>query len=262
MSDTPIDPMHELVEDYALGMLDDAQRAAFESRLRVDADLRMALAATHETLSTLAFSTPATPAPGLKHRVMERLGTAATPGPATKVIRMASHPRASRTPLWLGTALAASLVLIARLSFDLSAAHRDAASAVLSANVDRRSLAQRDSLIAQLTDPATETVTLAATGAARPVIKAYVDRAHRTMMLSAGLLDTLPVGRAYQVWFIVDGKPVPSVTFRPDAAGRALLRALPIPSGAVAATAITQEPAGGSTAPTTPVLFVGKLATE
>jgi anti-sigma-K factor RskA len=262
MSDTPIDPMRELVEDYALGMLDDAQRAAFESRLRVDADLRMELAATHETLSTLAFSTPATPPPELKHRVMERVGTAATSGPTTKVIRMASHARASRAPLWLGAALAASLLLIAKLSFDLSAAHREAASALVAGNADRRSLAQRDSLITQLTDPAAETVTLAATGAARPVIKAYVDRARRTMMLSAALLDTLPVGRAYQVWFIVDGKPVPSVTFRPDSTGRALLRALPIPAGAVAATAITQEPEGGSTAPTTPVLFVGKLATE
>jgi len=105
-------------------------------------------------------------------------------------------------------------------------------------------------------------VTLAATGATRPVVKAYVNRVRRTMMLSAGLLDTLPAGRAYQVWFIVGGKAVPSVTFRPDSAGRALLRDVPLPAGAVAATAITQEPAGGSPAPTTPVLFVGKLTTE
>ncbi len=262
MSDTPIDPMHELVEDYALGVLDEVDRAAFETRLGIDAELRRELDATMEVLGALALSAPAMPQPGLKNRVMERLVTAPGPDRDAKVIPFVPAARSSRAPIWLGAALAASLVLAATLSFDLSAAHRNAASALVADDANRQLLAQRDSLIAQLTDPATETVTLAATGAAKPVIKAYVDRARRTMMLSAGRLDTLPAGRAYQVWFIVDGKPVPSVTFRPDSAGRALLRALPIPPGSVAAAAITQEPAGGSPAPTTPVLFVGKLATE
>ncbi len=260
MSDTPIEPLRDLVEDYALGVLDDGQRAAFEARLDADADLRKELAATLDTLGALALSTPAAPTPELKRRVMTRIAEAAPSG--AKELPFPASASRSRAPLWFGAALAASLALVAKLSVDLRDARHDAAAAQLAVNDGHRSLAQRDSLIAQLTDPATETVTLAATGAAKPVIRVYVNRARRTMMLSAGLLDTLPVGRAYQVWFIVDGKPVPSVTFRPDAAGLALLRELPMPAGAVAATAITQEPEAGSAAPTTPVLFVGKLATE
>jgi anti-sigma-K factor RskA len=262
MSDIPIDPVRDMVEDFALGVLSDADRAMFEARLRADAGLRQELAATLDALSALALSTPAQPQPGLKNRVMERIAATAAGTGDTTVIPFPSRARASRAPIWLGVALAASLGLIAKLAIDLGKARQDVTSAAVAENADRRSLAQRDSLIAQLTDPATETVTLAATGAGKPVIKAYVDRARHTMMLSAGLLDTLPVGRAYQVWFIVNGKPVPSVTFRPDSSGRALLRELPIPAGTVGATAITQEPAGGSAAPTTPVLFVGKLTTE
>lgn len=262
MSDTPNDPIRDLIEDYALGVLDDAQRAAFDARLQVDGELRRELAATLEALGTLALSTPATPAPGLKSRVMERIAATKHAGSDAKVISIASRTRPSRTPLWLGAALAASLLLVAKLSFSLKDARQDAATAKVAMDGNLHALAQRDSVIAQLTDPATEAVTLAATGATRPVVKAYVNRIRRTMMLSAGLLDTLPAGRAYQVWFIVEGKPVPSVTFRPDSAGRALLREVPMPAGAVAATAITQEPAGGSPAPTTPILFVGKLTTE
>jgi anti-sigma-K factor RskA len=262
MSDTPVDPTRDLVEDYALGMLGAAERTAFEERLRTDAALRQEVAATLETLADLALSTPATLRPELKNRVMERIDATGMPSGGAKVLPLVSRAPAPRLSLWLGAALAASLLLVAKLSFSLQDVRQDATAAQAAVAANRVTLAQRDSVIAQLTDPTAETVTLAATGTAKPVLKAYVNRARRTMMLSAGLLDSLPAGRVYQVWFIVDGKPVPSVTFRPDSMGRALLRELPMPSGAVAATAITDEPAGGSAAPTTKPLFVGKLATE
>jgi anti-sigma-K factor RskA len=254
--------MRDLVEDYALGVLDDAARATFEQRLEVDAALRQEVAAAREALGALALSMPIAPVPELKDRVMQRIAATTSAPVQPGVLPFERSARPSRAPLWLGVALAASMVLVFRLAISLRDARSDAADARSAADNGRRTLAQRDSLIAQLTDPATETVTLAATGAAKPVIKAYVNRVHRTMMLSAGLLDTLPAGRAYQLWFIVDGKPVPSVTFRPDSTGRALLRDLAMPAGAVAATAITDEPAAGSTAPTTPILFVAKLTTE
>ena len=103
---------------------------------------------------------------------------------------------------------------------------------------------------------------MAATGAAKPAIKAYLNRRRRTLFLSAGSLETPPAGQVYQLWFIVDGKPVPSVTFRPDSTGHALVHDVAIPAGEVSATAITREPEGGSATPTMPILFVGKHATE
>jgi anti-sigma-K factor RskA len=261
MSDATIDPLRELLEEYALDLLDSEQRAAFEARLAVDAALRQELAATTEALATLAFSTPALPAPALKDRVMAQV--AATPASRDwKVLPFMAPARRSRAPLWLGAALAASLVLIAKLALDIRDARREGQAAHFAAAASDRTVAQRDSLIAQLTDPSVELVTMAATGAAKPAIKVFLNRRRRTLFLSAASMETPPSGQAYQLWFIVDGKPVPSVTFRPDSTGRAVVRDVAIPAGKVSATAITREPEGGSVTPTMPILFVGKHATE
>lgn len=257
-----MDPMRDLVEDYALDLLSGAERAAFEARLAIDPALRRELAAASDALASLAFSTPVAPEPGLKDRVMARVTGAAPIRHETKPLPFAAPVRRSRAPFWLGAALAASLLLVAKLSSDLRSARHDWRLARSAKTASERAVAQRDSLIAQLTDPSVELVTMAATGAAKPAIKAYLNRARRTMMLSAAALDAPSVGQAYQLWFIIDGKPVPSVTFRPDSVGHALLRDVAIPAGAVSATAITREPEGGSTTPTLPILFVGKPATE
>lgn len=257
-----MDPMRDLVEDYALDLLSDADRAAFEARLATDPALRQQLAAASDALASLAFSTPVAPEPGLKDRVMARIAGTAPTRHETRPLPFAAPVRRSRAPLWLGGALAASLLLIAKLSTDLRQARRDWMIARSTMTASERAVAQRDSLIAQLTDPSVELVTMAATGAARPAIKAYMNRARRTMMLSAAALEAPSAGQAYQLWFIIDGKPVPSVTFRPDSTGHALLRDVAMPAGEVSATAITREPEGGSTTPTMPILFVGKHATE
>lgn len=74
-------------------------------------------------------------------------------------------------------------------------------------------------------------------------------------------------GHAYQLWFLdVDangqptGSPRPSVTFGVDESGSASVPDVPVdqPFGAVA---ITEEPAGGSTTPTAPILFLGTPGT-
>jgi anti-sigma-K factor RskA len=70
----------------------------------------------------------------------------------------------------------------------------------------------------------------------------------------------VPAGRAYQLWFITDGKPVPSVTFKPEADGDASVGQIPVPSdGTVSAAAITVEPEAGSAQPTSPIVMVGTL---
>jgi anti-sigma-K factor RskA len=257
-----MDPVRDLVEDYALDLLSAAERAAFEARLATDPALRKELAATSEILASLAFSTPVVPQPGLKARVMARVTAIAPSGGEAKVLPFVAPVRRSRAPLWLGAALAASLLLIAKLSSDLRNARQDSLIARSTMTASERAVAQRDSLIAQLTDPSVELVTMAATGAAKPAIKAYLNRTRRTMLLSAASLEAPSAGQAYQLWFIIDGKPVPSVTFRPDSTGHALLREVAMPTGEVSATAITREPEGGSATPTMPILFVGKHATE
>jgi anti-sigma-K factor RskA len=52
------------------------------------------------------------------------------------------------------------------------------------------------------------------------------------------------------------------VTFLPDSTGTALIRNVRLPEGIVTATAISREPAAGSAAPTSPVIFAGSFGTR
>jgi anti-sigma-K factor RskA len=73
-------------------------------------------------------------------------------------------------------------------------------------------------------------------------------------------LKPVPAGRAYQLWFIKDGAPVPSVTFKPEPDGHVSVEQIPVPAeGEVSAAAVTVEPESGSTEPTMPILLVGPL---
>ena len=68
--------------------------------------------------------------------------------------------------------------------------------------------------------------------------------------------------RVLQLWLIPKapgGKPIPSLTRRPDAHGKFVLLVSNPPEllAATKALAITEEPAGGSTQPTPPIRWVG-----
>jgi anti-sigma-K factor RskA len=203
-----------------------------------------------------------TPPAELKQRVLARVEASATPGSTTEELAVLPLTPRSRTTSWLGFALAASLALVVKLSFDLRSARRAGEEAVLAVAARDAAIATKDSLLATLTDPSMEMVTLAATGERKPMLRAYIDHQRHRMTLSASSLDPMPSGRVYQLWFIMDGKKVPSVTFTPGTDGRAMVENVPMPSGAIDATAITAEPVGGSPTPTTAALFVGKLATQ
>lgn len=265
MNDSRNDPMFDLVEDYVLGVLEGTVLARFEARMAEDPALEAEVRSAREALGALAFSAPVAPTPELKGRVMALIspGTDES-GDAESLLhyrnRKPSHRPHRKWPIkW---ALAASVLLAFFFGYQYYEAYTGLTDALAMVTAREKTLSQRDSLIAQLTDPGTEVVSLAATTAGKSAIKAYVDKRRRRVLLTVASLQAPQPGRTYQLWFIVGGKPVPSVTFKPYASGHVYLSAVPMPDGAVAATAITSEPEGGSTTPTMPILFVGKVATE
>ena len=112
-------------------------------------------------------------------------------------------------------------------------------------------------MLARLLDPSIETFTLVANTTATPLVQVMMDRARRKVMLAAAMMPDIPVDREYQLWIIVDGNPLPSVTFRPGTGGRAMDLDVPMPEGGGTVTGfgVTLEPLGGSPTPTLPVLY-------
>jgi anti-sigma-K factor RskA len=76
-------------------------------------------------------------------------------------------------------------------------------------------------------------------------------------MLLAYNLPAPPAGKEYQLWYISDGKPLPGGVFRTDAKGNGELKGIVSPEGRAAGVfAVTLEPQGGGSAPTSaPILL-------
>ena len=101
---------------------------------------------------------------------------------------------------------------------------------------------------------------LTSSGDPDPGIQLFWDRQRHRAIVHGFRLKPVPAGRAYQLWFIKDGAPVPSVTFKPEPDGHARVEQIPVPQdGTVSAAAVTVEPEAGSAQPTSPILLVGPL---
>jgi anti-sigma-K factor RskA len=275
--------LRDLAAAYALGALSPEETRAFEAYLATSADARREVAELRETVALLALSAPeAQPAPALRARVLDAVAVEKIRPVPTRSAAVASAtarvpgPAARRATALLWGALAASLLAavglglrserlagrLARRTADLTERDSTIARQTRALAAQGRQLASRDSTLASLLSPGVELVQLTASGDPDPRIQLFWDRRHGMAVLHASKLKPLPQGRTYQLWFIQDGKPVPSVTFDVAPAGDAIVSQVAVPSqGLVSAAAVTEEPAGGSPQPTTPVLLVGALPT-
>ncbi len=261
MSDTPHSSPMDLAAAYALGALDADDARTFEAYLASSPEAQREVAAFREVAALLAAGADA-PAPGaeLRARVLRsRPGTAA-PQAASRV-SAAARPR--RSP-WAVAVLASGMAAALFLAFALGR----------SRDTLRQELAARDSTLGELAarlrgreatlnailEPGVRIYELTSSGDPKPGAQLFVDRARGVAILHAFRLKQAPAGRAYQLWFIKDGKPVPSLTFNADTTGHAMLQQVPFPAGGViSAAAVTEEPATGSLQPTTPILLVAPL---
>ncbi|HLQ24027.1 MAG TPA: anti-sigma factor [Gemmatimonadales bacterium] len=258
----------DLAAAYALGALSPEEARAFESYLATSPEARQEVAELRETAALVALSAPeAQPGPGLRARVLDAVAAGKVrplPAPPASV---PSWPAARRPSPLVWGALAASLlaavglgVRSARLAGELAQRDSTIAQQTRTLADQGQQLAARDSTLASVLSPGVELVQLTASGDPDPRIQLFWDRQHNTALLHASKLKPVPQGRTYQLWFIKDGKPVPSVTFNVAPAGDAVISQVSVPAeGQVSAAAVTEEPAGGSPQPTTPVLLVGAL---
>jgi anti-sigma-K factor RskA len=250
-------PQHEspldLAAAYALGALSPEEARSFEAFLAGSPEARREVAEFRDVAALLALAgSDAAPGPDLRQRVLDG-------------VRPRRAARSVRFPIW--GALAASLIAAAALGAALvSARGRVAGLRQELANREEilvrrlRVLSEREATLNAILEPGVQMFQLTASGDPEPGIQLFWNRQRNTAVIHGFRLKPVPAGRAYQLWFIRDGKPVPSVTFKPEPDGYAKAREVDVPSeGNVSAAAITVEPEGGSPQPTSPILLVGAL---
>jgi anti-sigma-K factor RskA len=250
----------ELAAAYALGALSPDEARRFEAFLATSTEAQREVAEYREVAALLALGgDEAAPGEALRERVLARIREGKTQ--AMPPARSAG----GRGAPWL--ALAASLLLAVGLGAGLvSARGRLAAVETELASRDRtlaqtrQQLAERQATLNSILEPGVQLFQLTASGDPEPGIQLFWNREQHRAIVHGYRLKAVPAGQAYQLWFIKDGKPVPSVTFKPEADGDASVGQIPVPSdGTVSAAAITVEPEAGSAQPTSPIVMVGTL---
>ena len=250
----PVEPdsPRDLAAAYALGALAPEEARRFEAFLAGSREAQREVAEYRDVAALLALGeADGEPGPDLRDRVLARVAADTT----------RPLPRArgrSRAPLWL--ALAASLVAVAALGLNLRAARGELQDLRELLSDTQGRLAAREATLNAIFEPGVQMYQLTASGDPEPGVQLFYDRQRRQAIIHGFRLRQIPADRAYQLWFIRDGKPVPSVTFKPESDGHARVERIPVPTGGdVSAAAVTIEPAAGSTQPTMPIVLVGPL---
>ena len=265
----------EQTAPYALGALDQEDRASFEAHLATCAECAAEVRELQEVAGLIATSAkPVAPPPGLRDRILadaravRPMSSAAQSAqaavaaakierqqPAGVVAGVSARPR-SALPSWLAAAAAILIAVALNMRYQgerdaRATAEQNLARARAALDSTGSVLASRDSLIANLVGPDVQAVSVSGSGP-QPSAKYFLDKRANRIVFVANALPPAAAGRIYQLWGIEAGRsPVSLGTFNTDSSGRAFA-SLNVPAGLrIAVTAVTDEPSGGSPQPTT-----------
>lgn len=256
---SPENPLHvtDLIPAYALGALEVDEVDAVERHISGCAECAAELQRMRRVSETLLVAPALDPGagapPALRQRVLDRVRALQAGEQTAPRIPRASQPPATEPPApavrgrgGLGSRIRA---LFGQQAGDEAALYHPTGDPEL----DRI-------LLDLLLDP--NCAVVSAPGAAEPgaFARLVTTPTSKTGVLLTNGLKTPAPGKAYQIWLLRDGQPIPNALFTTDHHGRgaSLVRA----SGPVLnfdTVAVTPEPAGGSPGPTGPIVLAGAL---
>ncbi|HEX4420247.1 MAG TPA: anti-sigma factor [Kofleriaceae bacterium] len=270
----------ELVMQYALGSLDDDERAACEAHQRQAAHqgcleaLRRASAAVAMIPGALEPVAPAPATWGAIESAIEGAieGAVEGGGAAAGAIAGAGHAppaRARRARRWIaqaGWAVAAAAVLVVigllrdRRQLAASAADDQTRGAQCMAELtqDRGDARLQRDAIAMLQRPGTRIVALAPQGGTPPANLIYRADDTRVFVVGDGL--RAPQGKVLQLWAIRGEQQIPQGLLTADSSGAVHTGEITaIREGNLDAFGVTMEPTGGGSGAHGPVVLYGKI---
>jgi anti-sigma-K factor RskA len=235
----------EMIPARALSALDAAEAQTLNEHLENCAECRKELDDWQATAAALALgATPAEPSPRVRGRILDEVRKDLV---EPKVVPFRSTPRNLWSSFGSLGAMAAA-VLFTALIVALVVLWRQN-------NAIQTELQQSREFVQLVTSPGARVRELKGVdlGAGATATVAY-DPNGRAILV-ADKLPGVPQGKAYQLWFIVGNKPpLPGKTFAPDSSGKGTLQEqMPREALESPTFAITLEPAGGSTTPTSPI---------
>lgn len=257
----------EMLALQALDALEETDTPELTAHLSTCAECRTELNDLRDTSALLAFAAPAVEPPvELRSRILDtvRLQNASARSTvesssetrSSNVVPLA--PRRQRSFAQSFGAIAAALAFIALLGSLFVLWNRNVALREEIAKLSQQTQAQQQALekereaVAFFTRPDAARLELAGTPMAQQAhaMLAYDRKTGHAMLMVDGL-PAPPADKAYQLWFIANGRPMPGKVFTIDADGKAMMSdEVPAEARQNAVFAVTLEPRGGVTAPT------------
>lgn len=248
---------------YALGALDAAECTAFERHLNTCTECRRELAAWRETVHLLPYALASqAPPPGLKARVLA--AAAAGNGPATGGSGPVPFAPPTRRPaIWPHVGWAAALLIaivggyLRAASLEQQLARQEGTLAVL-----RQQMVQQREMVEALDARQVSMFQLAGQRQAPGAMaRVFWNQERNVWLFYVHNLPPPPPGKTYQLWFITKAaQKISAGTFAPDKSAPMKIQ-VPPAAKAIAAAAVTLEPAGGMPQPTGDIWLVGKPST-
>lgn len=285
MTQYSMEELKDMAAAYVLGALSTDEQAAFDRVLATSTELQQEVAAYQEVFGRIGTDNQLAPPPAVRERFLSQIAgqkaPAATPstpreaearpftvssGNASSAANAGAATNAPKRwwlPAALGLALAASLVVTVQRNSQVN--NLNAALALRDSLLQARTvqLAQRDSTLNTILESESNLVlvNLVSAPESGPGVQFFWNVKEGRGVLQAFRLKPAAPGRTYQLWLIKDGKPVPSRLFTASVNERGLVWGIELPNETtgVSAIAISDEPAGGSQAPTTTPFLVGEL---
>ncbi len=241
MNDTTGDT-HSLLGPYVVGAVDDVERKTFERHLSECADCRAEVAQASDVIADLVDAEAMAPPPSLRAKVMEQTARTAQLPPAAASSTASTTPR-TRLRWALAATAAAVTAVVASIGVLLSQPTDDPDISALERDVMMVSSA-----------PDAHSMELGL-GSSHVVMS---ERMQSVALM--GLDAPMPAdGMEYQLWLVLDnGQTMAGPTFMPDKNGE-FMAVMHTGFDGVADFAITEEPHGGSGAPTGKTVAVVSL---
>jgi hypothetical protein len=263
----------EMLAAHALNALESQDARTLDAHLLSCAECRSQLSAWQDTAAGLAFAAlearPLEPTPQVRGRILQAIRSDAPSGGKTKastedgrswtsdVVDLDRRRPRTWTPALTWAAIAAGLVFVI-LSAPLlvlwkqnAAARDELARLTVEVQEAQEQLARQRDAIEIVSAPGTRMSELAGTSE-MPGAHAMLafDKGGRAILMAKGLPPP-PEGKAYQLWFIAGGRPMPGKVFTTDPSGAGMLGdQIPAEALNAAVFAITLEPKNGVSAPT------------
>jgi anti-sigma-K factor RskA len=257
-------------EEYALGVLEGKERAELEEHLaRKCPRCTAGVAKARWVVVHLTLTAPdAQPSAQLKSRIMDAAKKSADdPRTSAPLERPKPQAQGPMFPVWAWIAAAALALVTGYTIRQMNNQNQQLAQLrkqMKLATVQNQALQNQldmDHMVAMvMISPDSVSLKLMPTDKNMPMVHAYL-HPHMGVAITADQMPSMPPARTLQLWFVPKtGKPMSVAIFHPDATGQiALVAPVNMPRNEIAALAVTDEPAGGSPQPTTPIAWMAQV---